>query len=422
MKIYIKNATVLDPSSAFHKTKKDLLIENGSITDIADTIECKDADTTIESNDLHVSLSWVDLKANFCDPGNEHKEDLSTGIKVAETGGFGHVFITADNEPATDNKAQVKYIKNHNQDSTTELHPIGAVTNEMKGEQLSEMFDMYQNGVRLFSDANNFLSAGIMHRALLYTQNFDGLVVSFPQNSSIIGDGQVNEGIASVKTGLKAIPAVGETIQIQRDLSLLEYTEGQIHFSGISTARSLELIKAAKSEGLKVTCDVHVNHLLYSENDVLSFDTNHKVLPPYRTESDRNALWKGLKDGTIDCIVSNHQPQNIEEKDVEFDNASFGNITLQTLYGSLSSHFKKDHELIIEKISTSPRKLAGLNVDGIAKGSVADLTLFDPSIEWEFNEGSNQSKSANSPLMNTTIKGAAIGIIKEGQLKLNQSN
>ncbi len=421
MKIYIKQATILDTSSPHHMSKKDLLVENGFITDIADHINCTDAETVIESKNLHISLSWVDLKAKFCDPGSEHKEDLSTGISAAESGGFGHVFVSPDNDPVTDNKAQVKYIRNHNSDATIDLHAIGTVTQGMKGDQLSEMYDMHQNGVRLYSDGNNFLTAGVMHRALLYAQNFDGLVVSFPQNSSIIGKGQVNEGIASVKTGLKAIPAVGETIQIQRDLSLLEYTDGKIHFSGVSTGESLELIRAAKAKGLKVSCDVYANHLLYSETDVLGFDTNHKVLPPYRTPLDRDALWRGLKDGTIDCIVSNHSPQNIEEKDLEFDRASFGNVTLQTLYGSLSNYFEQYHELIIEKISAAPRKLVGLKECTIIKGEAADLTLFDPYIEWEYNDISNQSKSVNSPLMNTTIKGAAIGVIRKGQLKLNQS-
>lgn len=421
MKIYIKKATILDPSSSFHKATKDILIKDGVIVDIASEINCSDADKTIESPALHISQSWVDLKANFCDPGNEHKEDLSTGIAVAESGGFGHVFVTADNNPVTDNKAQVKYITNFNQHSISELHAIGSITEHMKAEQLSEMYDMHQHGVRLFSDGNNFLSAGVMHRALLYAQNFNGLVVSFPQNSSIMGEGQVNEGVASVKTGLKAIPAVGETIQIQRDLSLLEYTGGRIHFSGVSTKSSLDLINEAKNKGLNVSCDVHVNHLLYSEQDVLAFDTNHKVLPPYRKLSDQKALWDGLKNGIIDCIVSNHQPQNTEEKDVEFDNASFGNITLQTLYGSLSNHFDEHHEMIIDKISNAPRKLINLESDAIEKGSKVDLTLFDPQTKWTFNETTNQSKSINSPLFNTSITGAVIGILKEEQLKLNQS-
>jgi dihydroorotase len=421
MKVYIKKATIIDHSSSFHKAKKDLLIEDGSIVEIGDSINGVDADQIIDSKDLHVSQSWVDLKANFCDPGNEHKEDLITGISVAEAGGFGHVFVAADNDPVTDNKAQVKYITNFNHNATTQLHAIGSITNGMKTEQLSEMFDMYQNGVRIFSDATNFLSAGIMHRALLYAQNFDGLVVSFPQNSSIMGEGQVNEGMASVKTGLKAIPAVGETIQVQRDLSLLSYTGGRMHFSGISTSKSVVLIKEAKSNGLNVTCDVHLNHLLYSENDVLGFDTNHKVLPPYRSESDQVALWDGLATGVIDCIVSNHQPQNIEEKDVEFDNASFGNITLQTFYGALSTHFEKHHEMIVEKISNAPRKLLGMEAPSIEVGAKVDLTLFDPTLEWEFNSTTNYSKSINSPLWNSKITGAAIAILKEGQLKLNQS-
>lgn len=421
MKIYIKQATIVDPTSRFHKAQKDILIENGTITKIEDAISIKDADQTISSDNLHVSLSWVDLKANFCDPGNEHKEDLQTGLAAAVAGGFGHVYVSADNIPTTDNKAQVKYIKNASADAVTKLHPIGAISEGMKSEQLAEMYDMYQNGVRLYSDSNKFLSAGIMHRALLYAQNFDGLVVSFPQNASIVGEGQVNEGIASVKTGMKPIPDVGETIQIQRDISLLEYTGGRLHFSGISLARSVALIKEAKERGLKVSCDVNVNQLLYTENDVLTFDTNFKVLPPYRTENDQKALWEGLRDGTIDCIVSDHQPQNLEEKEVEFDNASFGNITIQSVYGSLSNHFSTDHDLIIEKLSNAPRVLTGMEVHSIEKGAVPDITLFDPSREWEFTPSTNRSKSQNSPLLNTTIQGAVIGVIRGGKSKLNQS-
>lgn len=422
MKIYIKQATIINPASRFHKAKKDILIENGKVTRIEDHIKVDSVDHIIESKDLHISASWVDLKANFCDPGNEHKEDLQSGIEVAESGGFGHVFVSADNQPVTDNKGQVKYIKNACIGSVVELHAIGSITESMNTEQLSEMYDMYQNGVRLFSDAKHFVNTGLMHRALLYTQNFDGLTVSFPQNSSIIGEGQINEGIASVKTGLKSIPDVGETIQIQRDLSLLEYTGGRLHFTGISLAKSVELIREAKSKGLQVTCDVHVGQLLYTEIDTLSFDTNYKVLPPYRTEMDRESLWDGLNDGTIDCIVSDHQPENIEEKEVEFDNAAFGSLGLQTFYSSLSSYFNKAHELILDKITAGPRYISGLPKVTVEIDEFADFTLFDPTVEWTFNDQTNRSKSKNSPLYNSKLIGSAVAVIRGERIKMNKPN
>ena len=419
MKIYIKQAIIFDRASNYHKAKKDVLIENGMITEIKDHIDVSDADHTIESSNLHISSSWVDIKANFCDPGHEHKEDLTSGSKVALAGGFGHVFLSGNNNPVTDSKTQVKYIEHHNSNSALQMHAIGSITDKMESKQLAEMYDMHQNGVRMFSDGSQSLPAGVLQRALLYAQNFDGLVVSFPQNASIVSDGQVNEGIASIKTGLKGIPSIGEVIEVQRDLNLLNYTGGKIHFSGISTKESVDLIRKAKLDGMNVTADVYVNHLIYDEKDLLEFDTNHKVLPPYRTNRDREALWKGLAEGVIDCIASNHEPQNREEKFVEFDNAAFGSISLQTFYGSLSDYFDQYHELIIDKITTQPRKLVNLPVPVIEIGRPADLTIFDPSIIWEYNNLSNYSKSTNSSLYDQSIKGKVLAVIKGGCCQFN---
>jgi dihydroorotase len=419
MKIYIKQAIIFDRASNYHKARKDVVIENGMITEIGDHLIVDNVDRTIESSNLHLSPSWVDIKANFCDPGNEHKEDLNSGSKVALAGGFGHVFLTGNNNPVTDSKAQVKYIENYNLNGPLQMHAIGSITEKMESKQLTEMYDMYQNGVRMFSDGSKSLPAGVLQRALLYAQNFDGLVVSFPQNASIVSNGQVNEGIASIKTGLKGIPSIGEIMQVQRDLNLLNYTGGKIHFSGISTKESVDLIRKAKLDGMNVTADVYVNHLIYVEEDLLDFDTNHKVLPPYRRKTDRDALWNGLAEGVIDCIASNHEPQNTEEKFVEFDNASFGSISLQTFYGSLSDYFDQYHELIIDKITTQPRRLVNLPVPFIEIGETANLTIFDPSITWEYNRLSNHSKSNNSSLFEKPIKGKALAVIKGGFSQFN---
>jgi dihydroorotase len=416
MKILLKQATILDRASAYFNQRKDILIEDGKIAEIANEITDGEAQL-ISSKALYVSQSWMDLKADFCDPGHEYNEDVQTGLAAAADGGFGHVFIVPTTSPVVDSKGQVNYLKAESANHITDLYPMGALTKAAQGESLSEMYDMYKVGVRLFTDNTHFISAGILFRALLYVKNFGGKVISFPQNESISEGGQVNEGVASLKTGLKAIPAIGEQIQVQRDLSLLEYTDGELHFSGISSAAALNLIREAKAKGAKVTCDVHVHQLLFNELDTLHYDTNYKVFPPYRREEDRLALWEGIKDGTIDCIVSNHQPKTIEEKDIEFDNAEFGNLTLQSFYASLVEKNLNEQTDFIDKITVQPRKIVGMESNtAIEEGNKADLTIFDPTIEWTFDDATNLSKSRNSPYFGSKLRGKAIGIIKHNYL------
>jgi dihydroorotase len=421
MKVLIKNATILDRKSEYFNEVRDILIVDGIITEIETSITDNDAQI-IESDSLHISQSWIDLKANFCDPGNEHKEDIISGLNSACEGGFGHVYVVPSTTPVIDSKGQINYMKSVSSSHIVDLNPIGAITKELKGESLAEMYDMYKHGVNFFSDDQNTLNAGITYRALLYAKNFGGTVIVFPQNTTVNEGGQVNEGVASTRTGLKAIPSISEVIQLQRDISLLEYTAGKMHVTGISCKESIDLIRKAKEKGLEITCDVHVNQLLFTEEDVLGFDSNYKVYPPYRKSEDRKEMWEALADGTIDLIVSNHQPQNIEEKELEFDRASFGNITLQTLFSSLISFDKNKTQLIIDKLSLHSRDFTEMADTSIGKGNLADISIFDPSTEWSLEEKDVLSKSKNTPFLNKPMIGKPIGLIKNKKVYFNKKD
>ena len=307
MSILFQSVKVIDTQSKYNNKIVDVLVNKGVIESIGKNIEPPKRCKIIYGKGLHLSPGLMDLHVNYRDPGFDWKEDLNTGIQASAKGGFTSVLYMPSNNPSTNNKVQVDYIRNATKVSVVEVLPAGNVTVNHQGQQLTELYEMSQYGAKAFTDDRNSIQkADIMKLALLYTKNFDGLVMNHPNDKTISSDGKMNEGIASTKLGLKGIPALAEEVMLARDIELLEYTQGKFHASRISTKKSVELIRAAKKKGLNVSADVAIHNLILQDQDCATFDSNYKVFPPLRTSEDIRVLKEGLKDGTIDAICSDH--------------------------------------------------------------------------------------------------------------------
>lgn len=414
--LIIQAAYVLFPNSEFNKEKVDVVIQNGKITDINKTeIINKDNVRVISAENQILAPAFFDLNTNFGEPGLETKEDMFSGCAAAVAGGFSGLALQPNTIPPLQSRSEIAYVKGLGEDLMVDIYPIGTVSKERKGENLAELYDMHQSGAIAFSDGNRTIQhSSLMSRALLYSKGFDGLIFSFAEDFSISGNTKMNEGIVSTMLGMKGNPNLAEELMIARDLFLAEYNESRIHFSTISTAGAVRLIREAKSKGIRVTCDVAAHHLVLTDASVESFDSNFKVRPPLRNELDRLALINGLKDGTIDAIVSQHTPHEIEFKNVEFEKAEFGITGLQTvlpivLMADLSL------ELIVEKMSVNPRQILNIPQSELRIGANANLILFNPDESWIFDKQTNRSKANNSPYFNTQLKGKVNLLINKNQ-------
>lgn len=418
MNILLKSVTIIDRKSPFNGKIKDILIENGKFSKIANKISNSSSYKEIKIDNLHASCGWFDSSVSFGEPGLEERETISNGLKTAAKSGFTAVAVNSNSNPFIDNKSMVEFLINNAKNNLVELYPIASLTKQSKGVEIAELFDMKNSGAIAFGDYNKSIdNPNLMKIALQYAQNFDGLILSFPQENYISNNGIANEGHQSTKLGLKGNPALAEELQIVRDIFLLEYTDGKLHIPTISTAKSVKLIKDAKKKGLNISCSVSAHHLMLTDNELKTFDANFKTLPPLRTQKDVNALVKGVKDGTIDMITSDHCPIDIENKKVVFENALEGTIGLESLFGAVNTKLNIEETVIC--ISDNPRKLFGLEELSIKVGQNANITLFNPEYEYIFTENNIHSSSKNSVFLNKKLKGIVYGIFAKNKLTIN---
>ncbi len=414
MSILIRQAKIVAPGSTNNNRVMDVLVDGGKITDIKKTISARGNPKIIEAEGLYVSPGWVDLQAAACDPGFEHRETIDSLARASAAGGFTAVCVHSCTSPALDTKSQIEYVLNRSVGKVTEVFPFGTITVGAAGTDLAEMYDMKRSGAVAFSDyKNNLADAGTVMRALQYASNINALIITHCNDHSISKGGHVNEGETAAALGIKAIPALAEELMVERNLSVLRYTGGKIHFPTISTKGSIDLIRRAKAEGLAVTCGVAAISLLLDDSVLEGFNANYKVDPPLRSRKDVLALRTAVENGTIDVIVSDHQPQDLESKELEFDLADNGIINSQTAFSCAFEALKeKNIPNLISCLAVSPRQILGLPKVLVNEGEEANLTIFSTEKQTEFSERNNLSKSRNSPFFDRPLAGRVIGVIR----------
>lgn len=414
MSLVLRNIRIVAPGNPLHGETTDIYIKNGKIAAIGDVSpEGNFQEWHYEGACL--SPGWMDVGTMSGDPGMEHREDFHSLEQAALAGGFTALALLPNTHPAVDSKSQVEYIKSKTAGSPVDFLPVGAATVSCAGKEMAEMMDMHEAGAIAFSDGfHPILHSGILLRCLQYAHGFGGLILHFPFDKTLTVDGQMHEGEVSTSLGLPGLPALSEEIMVQRDIQLVAYSGARLHLFSISSAGAVDLIRKAKAKGLPVTCSVAVANLALDDTHLVDFDTNFKVMPPLRTAKDIAALKKGLQDGTIDFITSNHTPLDTEAKDLEFSYADFGIIGLETAFAAANTAIEKSlsTEELVEKMAYTPRQILRLPVPGIEVGAAANFTLFHPTEKWTFKETHIFSKSKNTPFVGTEFTGKVLGVVK----------
>lgn len=419
--ILLRQVAVIDPGGPHNEETLDVLIVDGRIEGVGKRLP-KGRYPELRMAGLHLSPGWVETRAHFRDPGEEYKQGIGNGLDAAAAGGFTQVAVLPSTLPVVDQRSGVEYLLRKAQGHAVRVLPLGALTRGLKGEQLAEHFDMRQAGAVAFCDDQHPVrNARLMLLALQYAQNFDGRVITFPQDPDLAAMGQMHEGHLNVRLGMRGIPAMAEAVALARDLALLEYTGSRMHVATVSTAEGVALIRQAKARKLKVTASVAAHHLLLDDGCLRGFETNYKVLPPLRDSAHIEALRDGVKDGTIDTITSDHRPEDVEHKKVEFPQAAFGIVGLETAFAVANTALKGRLSIrrIVERFCHGPRATLGLPVPHVVEGAEAELSLFLPDLDWTCTEADIVSRSRNTPFIGYHFTGRAAGVIAQGRVLLS---
>jgi len=433
MQVHIRQARIIDRRSEHDNKVADIIIEDGKIKKIAPSGSPEggvkyssisiDGKEVWKGSGLCVSPGWVDVFADYREPGYEHKETIASGLKAAAAGGFTDVLLSPNTNPAISTQSSVRFVQQKAKGNIVRLHPLGAATQNIEGKALAEMLDMRSNGAIAFTDGwKPVQNANLMLKALEYVKAFNGTVIQLPIDGALSEGGLMHEGIMSTRLGMAGIPALAETLMIHRDIELLRYTRSRLHISGVSTAEGVDMIRKAKKEKLAVTCSVTPYHLALTDEALHGYSSLYKVSPPLRSEADRKALVKGLKDGTIDCIATHHRPQEWDAKEKEFEYAGDGMNVQEIAFSIINKAAGKDIDVatIIEAFSIRPREIFGLNEANVAKGGNAELTFFITDDSFTLQEANIQSISRNNPFIGKELNGRVIGICNHDQFNLNK--
>jgi dihydroorotase len=423
MKLFISGGHLIDPSEG-QNSGKNLLIENGKVVAWLGHNEAAPEDAEVfDANGMIVAPGFIDLHVHLREPGQEHKETIASGCAAAVAGGWTSVCPMPNTSPVNDNAAITRYmIEQAEREGTANVFPVGAITKSSDGHELAEMGEMKAAGaVAVSDDGRPVPTAGMMRRAMEYAKDFDLPVVDHCEDKSLSSGGVMHEGKISLLLGLKGMPALAEEIDAVRDIILAKETGARIHIAHVSTRGAIEAVRRAKNEGIKVTCEVTPHHFTLTDRAVEGYDTNTKMSPPLRSEEHLEAILEGLRDGTIDAIATDHAPHHADEKALEYDRAPMGIIGLETAiglaFGELVDRGVIDLVRLVELCSTNPAKIFNLENRGTLKvGSIADITILDPNLEWTYRNADSKSKSKNSPFDGRDFTGAAVATIVGGKI------
>ena len=416
MSILIKSATLVDSKSNLNFKQKDILVKDGVIVDIADSIDSK-SKLILDFKNLHVSRGWMDTSVSFGEPGYEERESISNGLNTAASSGFTSILLNPDCNPLVDSHSAVEFLKKKSTNTTTKVYPVANLTSNSNGKDLASLYDMKLAGAVAYGDYKKPINdSSILKIALEYTKTFGGRVISFCQDEFLSQNGVINESIVSTELGLKGIPDISESINIYRDIQILNYTNGKLHIPYVNTKMGVELIRDAKKRNLDITASTSLAHLIFSDKDIKEFNTNLKINPPLRSEIDCKAVKEGLIDGTIDYLTSMHEPLDIDNKKVVFDIASPGSIGLESVFGNMCNNFTLEKTI---DILTRHKSIFEIEDHPIEKGSPADLTLFNPDKSYEFSNKHILSTSKNCAYLGSKLKGIVYGSINNNNSTLN---